>query len=162
MENRTSSQYSQRTEALAAKRGVLLGEIPEVLGVSARMFHGYRSGKYPISPKAWRKLEAAEAQMENSAPLRINPSWTEQGKGEPADYARPLREDRIADSHAAGLSSGFDYRKMAEIMRDAAANTRAAIEEYRALVKSHEERAATYEELAVEFERKADAESPRK
>lgn len=24
------------------------------------MMHAYRSGKYPISPKAWRKLEAAE------------------------------------------------------------------------------------------------------
>jgi len=24
------------------------------------MFHAYRSGKYPISPKAWRKLEQVE------------------------------------------------------------------------------------------------------
>lgn len=24
------------------------------------MFYGYRSGKYPITEKAWRKLEAAE------------------------------------------------------------------------------------------------------
>lgn len=35
------------------------------------MFHAYRSGKYPISEKAWRKLEAAEraAGIENGGPL---------------------------------------------------------------------------------------------
>lgn len=27
------------------------------------MFHSYRSGKYPISAKVWRKLEAAEARI---------------------------------------------------------------------------------------------------
>ena len=37
-----------------------LSDLPEKIGVSASMFHAYRGGKYPISPKAWRKLEAAE------------------------------------------------------------------------------------------------------
>jgi hypothetical protein len=37
-----------------------LADLPLKIGVSPSMMHAYRSGKYPISPKAWRKLEAAE------------------------------------------------------------------------------------------------------
>lgn len=54
------SEYSERTEALARNLGVNLSDLPEKIGVSNSMFHAYRSGKYPISQKAWRKLEQAE------------------------------------------------------------------------------------------------------
>ena len=40
--------------------GVHLKELPTRLGFSERMLFGYRSGKYPITSKAWRKLEQAE------------------------------------------------------------------------------------------------------
>jgi hypothetical protein len=39
----------------------MLKEIPARMKVSERSFFGYRSGAYPITPKAWRKLAAAEA-----------------------------------------------------------------------------------------------------
>lgn len=58
--NRTFSHFSHRTEILADKLNVQLQELGRVLGVSNRMLFGYRSGSYPISDKAWRKLEAAE------------------------------------------------------------------------------------------------------
>lgn len=57
---RSQSHFSQRTEELAARLGVLLRDLPAQLGFSPRMLYGYRSGKYPITAKAWRKLEAAE------------------------------------------------------------------------------------------------------
>ena len=58
--NRISSHFSQRTEILSERLGVLLRDLPSRIGISDRMFYGYRSGSYPISCKAWRKLEAAE------------------------------------------------------------------------------------------------------
>ncbi len=54
------SEYSARTENLSLILGVNLSDLPEKIGVSNSMFHAYRSGKYPISAKAWAKLEAAE------------------------------------------------------------------------------------------------------
>jgi hypothetical protein len=53
-------EYSERTEVLAKLLHLNLSELPEKMGLSSSMFHAYRSGKYPISPKAWRKVEAAE------------------------------------------------------------------------------------------------------
>lgn len=54
------SQFSQRTEVLSERLGCLLRDLPPKIGISDRMFYGYRSGSYPISSKAWRKLSAAE------------------------------------------------------------------------------------------------------
>lgn len=54
------SEFSERTETLARFMGLRLSDLPENIGVSASMFYAYRSGKYPISSKAWRKLEQAE------------------------------------------------------------------------------------------------------
>lgn len=44
--------------------GVLLKDLPAKIGISERMFYAYRSGGNPISDKAWRKLEQAEATAE--------------------------------------------------------------------------------------------------
>lgn len=43
------------------------------------MFHGYRSGTYPISAKAWRKLEEAErtAGAGTAAPPRVEETSSE-------------------------------------------------------------------------------------
>jgi hypothetical protein len=54
------SEFSERTEVLSRKIGVIISDLPRKIGVSNSMFHAYRSGNYPISAKAWRKLEAAE------------------------------------------------------------------------------------------------------
>jgi hypothetical protein len=61
---RSYSHFSQRTEILANHLGLMLGDLPALIGVSARMFYGYRTGKYPLTDKAWRKLEAAEETAE--------------------------------------------------------------------------------------------------
>jgi hypothetical protein len=54
---RTSSHFSQRAEKLAEALGCQAGELPDRMGISRRMFFGYKSGKYPITAKAWRKLD---------------------------------------------------------------------------------------------------------
>lgn len=58
------SEYSERTEMLASDLGLNLSDLPLKIGVSASMFHAYRSGKHPISGKAWRKLEEAESRAQ--------------------------------------------------------------------------------------------------
>lgn len=55
-----SALFSEKSEILARKLGVGLDALPERIGVSKDMFYAYRTGRYPISKKAWRKLEAAE------------------------------------------------------------------------------------------------------
>lgn len=52
--------FSEKSEKLAAHLGVKLDELPARLGVSKDMFYAYRTGRYPISKKAWRKLREAE------------------------------------------------------------------------------------------------------
>lgn len=54
------SEFSERTEFLAKKLRINLSDLPPKIGVSNSQYHAYRSGKQPISEKAWRKLEAAE------------------------------------------------------------------------------------------------------
>jgi hypothetical protein len=54
-------QFLQRTDALASALGCYLKEVPEKIGISERAMFGYRAGKYPVTAKALRKLEAAEA-----------------------------------------------------------------------------------------------------
>lgn len=58
--NRTLSNFLARTELLAEKTTGNISDLPPLLGMSKSMFFGYRSGKNPLSIKAWRKLEAAE------------------------------------------------------------------------------------------------------
>jgi len=54
-------QFLQRTDALALARSCLLKDLPEIIGISERSLFGYRAGKYPVTAKALRKLQAAEA-----------------------------------------------------------------------------------------------------
>lgn len=100
--NRSSSHFSQRTEVLAEKRGVLLRDLPAELGFSERMLFGYRSGKYPISSKAWRKLAAAERAA------GIHPS-TEPSPATEREHVR-ARDDTLSATAAqlAPLTSALD------------------------------------------------------
>lgn len=55
------SEFSEKTERLAAHLRKNLNDLPPLIGISPAMFYAYRTGKNRISPKAWRKLESAEA-----------------------------------------------------------------------------------------------------
>jgi hypothetical protein len=59
-ENQNFSEFFSRTEQLASKLGVRAVDLPEIMGLSKAMLFAYRKGKYPISWRAWRKLEQAE------------------------------------------------------------------------------------------------------
>ncbi len=58
--NKSSYDFSERTDRLAAALHVTMRELGPKIGVSPAMLFGYRSGKYDPTLKAWRKLEAAE------------------------------------------------------------------------------------------------------
>lgn len=59
----SSSQFLQRTDALASVLACNLNDLPEKLGISERSLYGYRAGKYTVTAKALRKLEAAERKV---------------------------------------------------------------------------------------------------
>jgi hypothetical protein len=68
--NHSFIDFSERTEALAVALGKNVSELPVFIGISPSMLHSYRSGKLPISAKAWRKLEAAELKIVDSQTLK--------------------------------------------------------------------------------------------
>lgn len=53
-------EFLHRTDALAAKLGVQIVELPAVLGFSRASLFNYRSGRTEPTLKALRKLEEAE------------------------------------------------------------------------------------------------------
>lgn len=83
MENQTFSDFTRRTDILAAQLKVRLGDLPARLEVSRASFFAYRSGKSPITNKAWHKLLRAERESGISPPLaqQISSAKAEQ-KGE--------------------------------------------------------------------------------
>lgn len=60
---------------MADRLGIPVVELPEIIGVSKAMLFAYRKGKYPISWKAWRKLEAAEKEA-GIGVQEENDKWT--------------------------------------------------------------------------------------
>lgn len=86
-ESENFSEFSERTESLSDSTGCRLSDLPALIGISASMFHAYRSGKYPISAKAWRKLEAAE----RKAGIRPGEAKAEAAPDPPA----PARIDQL-------------------------------------------------------------------
>lgn len=61
---RSPESFLERTDRLAALNSISLRELAPILGISQASLFGYRSGKIPISAKAWSKLEAIEANLE--------------------------------------------------------------------------------------------------
>jgi len=59
-QNETFRNFLERTDCLASRLGIDLGELMDVLDMGRASFFSYRTGKRPISRKAWNKLEAAE------------------------------------------------------------------------------------------------------
>lgn len=59
--NEIFRDFLKRTDELALRLGVNVQDLPDVMGVSRASLFCYRTGNRPITSKAWRKLEAAEA-----------------------------------------------------------------------------------------------------
>jgi hypothetical protein len=58
--NATFLDFLRRTDLLAVSKGLNVGDLIPILDLSRATLFSYRSGKRPISAKAWMKLEAAE------------------------------------------------------------------------------------------------------
>jgi hypothetical protein len=56
----TLENFLRRTDRLAEVLKKQIGELPPVVGMSRASLFGYRSGKRPLTIKAFRKLEEAE------------------------------------------------------------------------------------------------------
>lgn len=56
----SSLEFLERTDRLASSLGITVSELSGVMSLSNGMLFAYRTGKNPISKKAWLKLEAAE------------------------------------------------------------------------------------------------------
>lgn len=59
-ENRAVSEFLERTDFLAESLGVSLRQLAPELDISPASLFGYRSGKLPITSKAWAKVKKAE------------------------------------------------------------------------------------------------------
>lgn len=57
----TFLDFSDRTNFLAEFLKLNLGDLPDLLGISRASFFSYRTGKRPLTKKAWVKLEALES-----------------------------------------------------------------------------------------------------
>jgi hypothetical protein len=85
-ENNSSYDFSYRTDRLAQQLGVTLRELGPKIGISPGMFFGYRTGRYEVSMKSLRKLEAAERAV--GLPLAQTPT-NSSSEGPQADYGGP-------------------------------------------------------------------------
>ena len=128
---RSSSHFSQRTEFLANQLGLMLGDVPAKMGISERMFYGYRSGKYPLTDKAWRKLEEAEEKL-----IPETRSFRSDATPPPSAPPRSDSSDAVATR---------EFLAVLERMAEALEGKRRAAEE---LLPVYERMAAALERLA--------------
>lgn len=68
-EKSTKLDFLRRTDALAAKLGYNLEELPAVLGFSRASLFAYRAGSAKITRKAWSRLALAETDAGIKTPL---------------------------------------------------------------------------------------------
>ena len=120
-------QFLQRTDALASVLGCYLRDLPAKIGISERSMFGYRAGKYPVTAKALRKLEAAEqaagisAAKPKFAVREANPKDLPTGNGEkfsadttlfpdaaPEDLEAARREIAMISSRLAAIQARLD------------------------------------------------------
>lgn len=83
-QNQSIANFSERTDALASALKISLRDLAERIGISQAMLFAYRTGKQPISLKAWRKLEAAESGL-------LNPQATAPARSDRVEDAPPFR-----------------------------------------------------------------------
>ena len=85
-QNRSFSQFSLRSDLLSEHYRIPVAQIAGKMDISERMLFGYRTGKYPISKKAWRKLEQAEREA------GLVPAFKEQFQAASGEEATRLLE----------------------------------------------------------------------
>jgi hypothetical protein len=96
-------QFLQRTDALASVLACNLNDLPEKIGISERSLYGYRVGKYPVTAKALRKLEASERAA------GIRPSSDEN-----AESSRDVKDHGIGESAHSLREESPRYRAKAD------------------------------------------------
>jgi hypothetical protein len=117
----SSAVFLERTDRLAAALGVTVSELPPVISLSNGMLFAYRKGRYPISRKAWIKLEAAE-RAAGVAPISAPPkestsraeAQTGAGHDQDTSAREPTREDCLGYlagylDEAAGVPGAVGY-----------------------------------------------------
>lgn len=121
-----NSDFSDRTDALAHHLGIRIAELTDRLDLSRDSLMGYRTGRYPVSPKAWRKLQAAETaagiqtKTQSQSQSQAGPSQSQsQGaahrsfgelrEGIPAVALRMLDRANFALAHFKLTEAALDY-----------------------------------------------------
>jgi hypothetical protein len=108
---RSFRNFLSRTDDLAANLGVKMREIPAKMGISERMLYGYRSGKYPVTAKAWAALERAE----RSAGIMLEPPAAQvPPAGNEVRSSDPKELPAAAGEKSAGGEPGILERQLAE------------------------------------------------
>lgn len=99
MENRSAAEFSRRLDRLSLKTGMPLRALAPRVNMSGSMLFAYRSGKQPISRKAWDKLRNAEVAA-GLAPPEPTPGEVRESS---ARYSQP---PPLYPPHAAPVSRG--------------------------------------------------------
>jgi predicted transcriptional regulator len=98
-ENRTLSEFVNRTDQLAFRIGRNVDDLPEILGISRSMFYGYRSGSNRVSAKVWLKLSDAESKHVRPD-VRFAPFVEREGNPKDipsADWRQNVLSDDVAE-----------------------------------------------------------------
>lgn len=125
-----STLFSEKSEILARELGIGLDALPARIGISKDMFYAYRTGRYPISGKAWRKLEAAEIAaglgradkpepygVINEAPAAVQEAFFAPGLAWPHYLAAEALLDHLLAERANKPLSEEDHRNFGETLR---------------------------------------------
>lgn len=100
-ENETPIDFLKRSDALALALQKNVQDLTEVLGVSRASLFSYRTGKRPITSKAWRKLEQAERA---AGMLPPSPTYTQEA----------VKQNRLRERHADAMDDR-DYGPVEEM-----------------------------------------------
>jgi len=125
-QNQSSVIFSQRTDALSTALKISLRDLAPKIGISQAMLFAYRNNKYPISEKAWRKLEAAEEAVAKHDDFEALAG----GKLDPDAYL-----DRYLNRTVRGV-----YLGMIHDWREQAAKLRAQADSLSQMADSYEEK----------------------
>lgn len=119
--------FLERTDALAKAKGLSLRALAPSMDLSVASLFGYRNGSIPISNKAWKKLERAEAEAGLKA--SVSRDMLEKGSEE-IDWDTPLPPEIAGPlmKAAEGARERFEAMMKAEIggLREEVARLREA------------------------------------
>lgn len=133
MENRSSDEFSKRTDKLAKALGLSVRDLYPALGMSVSMLFGYRKGHNRITDKAWRKLRKAEIEAGIEARAEEPPAQFGERSGHRAPFKtlvrlphetghtvplspQVLRKRIVAEVDAAVQAAGDDTVRLAALL----------------------------------------------